>query len=230
MLRFGGTPAKQWASRTSQRGGPKRPQDQNVQEEAGGLRQGLVRRAPIRAVVHPHNRDQTNRGNPVLPGLWSRSSPSSRGQVSLRAGPGVRRGAAGRHAGDGPRAGGGTPPGSRAASGKVPTGATTISCPQYPPQDPRGRRPRTQAGPLQGRAAQALSHVGGPVQGCSCFQAWLRALGNSIGGADPERVEHPAPPEVLPLKGPEPVKKANACEDRLFFWERPRACEEGECL
>src|SRR3954470_22872380 len=85
MLRFGGTPAKQWASRTSQRGGPERPQDQDVQEEAGGLWQGLVRRSPIRVVVHPHNRDQTNRGNPVLPGLWGRSSPSSRGQASLRA-------------------------------------------------------------------------------------------------------------------------------------------------
>ena len=51
----------------------------------------------------------------------------------------------------------------------------------------------------------------GPFQGCSCFQARLRALGDSGGGATPERMEHPAPPEVLPLK-------------------RPRAFEEGECL
>src|SRR3954464_10027630 len=113
------------------------------------------------------------------------------------------------------------PPRSRVASGEVPTGATTISLPQHPPQDSRGRRPRAQAGSLQGGAAQALSHVGGPVQGCSCFQAWLRALGDSGGGADPKHMEHPAPPEVLPLKGPEPVKKANACEDRLFLEKAP---------
>src|SRR3954466_12040900 len=105
MLRFGGTPAKQWTGRTSQRGGPERPQDQDIQEEAGGLRQRLVRRAPVSVVVHPHNRDQTDWGDPILPGLWSRSSPPSRGQASLRAGPSVRRGAAGRHAGDGPRVG-----------------------------------------------------------------------------------------------------------------------------
>ena len=30
-------------------------------------------------------------------------------------------------------------------------------------------------------------------------------------------------------KGPEPVKKANACE-AVAFWKRPGACEEGECL
>src|SRR3954464_4444881 len=113
------------------------------------------------------------------------------------------------------------PPRSRVASGEVPTGATTISLPQHPPQDPRGRRPRTQAGPLQGGVAQALSHVGGPVQGCSYFQARLRALGDSRGRSDPKRVEHPAPPEVLPLKGHEPVKKANACEDRLFLEKAP---------
>ena len=38
-------------------------------------------------------------------------------------------------------------------------------------------------------------------------------LGDSRGGAHPERVEHPTSAEILPLKkGPEPVKKANVCE------------------
>ena len=200
MLCFGGAPPKQRPGRVSQRRGPKGPQDQDVQEEAGGLRQRLVRRASVRIVVHPHNRDQADWRDPILPGLQSRSGPPSRGQMSLHVGPGVRRGAAGRHAGDGPRAGGGTSPRSHPASGEVPASATAISLPQHPSQDSRGRRPRAQAGSLQGGTAQALSHVGGPVQGCSCFQTWHRVLGDPGRGAHSERVEHSAPPEVLPLK------------------------------
>ena len=53
MLRFGGAPAKQRIGRASQCRGPDGPQDQDLLEEAGGLRQGLVRRAPVCAVVYP---------------------------------------------------------------------------------------------------------------------------------------------------------------------------------
>ena len=64
-------------------------------------------------------------------------------------------------------------------------------------------------GALPGRVRQALAHVGGPVQGCPCFQAWLRMSGDSGGGAHPKRLEHSAPPEGLPLrKGLVPMKKA----------------------
>src|SRR3954462_10297781 len=40
----------------------------------------------------------------------------------------------------------------------------------------------------------------------------------------------PTPVKIILFgKGPEPVKKANACE-AVAFWKRPGACEEGECL
>ena len=42
MLRLAGAPLEQRPGRASQRGGPKGPQSQDLQEEAGGLRQGLL--------------------------------------------------------------------------------------------------------------------------------------------------------------------------------------------
>ena len=56
MLRFGGTHQEQRLGRARQRRGPEGPQDRDFQEEAQGLRQGLVRRALVRGVVHPHHR------------------------------------------------------------------------------------------------------------------------------------------------------------------------------
>ena len=128
------------------------------------------------------------------------------------------------------RAGGGTSPRSRAASDEVPTSAATISLPQHPPQNSRGRRPRAQAGSLQGGTAQALSHVGGPVQGCSCFQARLRALGDSGGSAGPECMEHPAPPEVLPLKRPRAYEARRVPVKLSRFGKGPEPVKQGECL
>ena len=66
MLRFGSTALEQRPGRASQRGGPEGPQDQDIQEEAGGLRQRLVRRASVRAVVHPHHRHQATGETPFF--------------------------------------------------------------------------------------------------------------------------------------------------------------------
>ena len=61
---------------------------------------------------------------------------------------------------------------------------------------------------MSSSATQDFTHVGGPVQGRPCLQAWHRAPGDTGRGAHPERLEHLAPPEVLSMKqGPEPVKK-----------------------
>ena len=41
-----------------------------------------------------------------------------------------------------------------------------------------------------------------------CLQAWRRVPRDAGRDTYPERLEHPAPPEVLPMKqGPEPVKQ-----------------------
>ena len=49
--------------------------------------------------------------------------------------------------------------------------------------------------------------MGGPVQDRLCRQAWRHAPGDAGRDPHPERLEHLAPPEVLPMKqGLVPVK------------------------
>ena len=64
--------------------------------------------------------------------------------------------------------------------------------------------------------SQALPHVGGRIQDRPCLEAWRRAPGDVARGPHLECLEHPAPPEVLPMKQA-PVSVKVCAHDNLTY-------------
>jgi hypothetical protein len=86
MLRLYRSPKEQRAGRACKRRSPQGPEDKKLQLQARGLQQEIVRQPPIRPVVHSYQRNQANRGESILPGLWGGGCSSYRRQVWITKG------------------------------------------------------------------------------------------------------------------------------------------------